>query len=155
LHYIIALSILKQIYHSNVPKLTIDMNHTTLERIVAISLVAAMTTIGMSALSSAKVMAQPIVPPGQINKLLTANCPNEPGLDNGAISIKCLGNSGKIRIEGPLGRIEQDRSVIPDLFGSILSGIGADNCPGNSGNPGQGCENGNAGGSSGTGTGSG
>lgn len=98
------------------------MNHTTLERIVAISLVAAMTTIGMSVLSSAKVMAQPIIPPGQLNKLLTANCPNQPGLDNGAISIACLGNSGKIRIEGPLGRIEQDRSVIPDLFGSILDG---------------------------------
>jgi hypothetical protein len=107
------------------------MNHTTLQRIVAISLVAAMTTIGLAVLSPAKVMAQgngpPIIPPGQLKKitrdLLTAN--SLTNLDNGAYQIKTNPGNGKITITGPNDlKIEQDRSFTGDLADSIADLVG-------------------------------
>jgi len=110
------------------------MNHTTLERIVAISLVAAMTTIGISVVGPAKVMAAADDNNGNGN-----GNGGSLNLDNGAYSIKT--QDGRVVISGPLGDISQNRPSLPDL-----SGVIPDICPGNSGNPGQGCENGNAGG---------
>ena len=112
------------------------MNHTTLERIVAISLVAAMTTIGISVFGPAKVMAAADDNNGNGNgNGIGASL----SLDNGAYSIKS--DDGRVLIRGPLGDIGQERPNLPDL-----SSVIPDICPGNSGNPGQGCENGNAGG---------
>jgi hypothetical protein len=88
------------------------MNHTTLERIVAISLVAAMTTIGLSVLSSAKVMAA--------SDMTTRNA-RSLDYDNGVYSIHA--DDSGTTLTGPNGlQAKQPIPQLPDLS-SVISGI--------------------------------